>query len=85
MAATKRDIFAGNPSADNTLPAVTQTPGGDNSLSARQPFTLPTSVKTDESSVASARERAELQQRFAQAQNASARIEADSGAGGKAI
>jgi hypothetical protein len=81
-----RDIFAGNPPADNHLPALTQTPGGEDSLSNRQPqFIPPTSVKTDQGSPETARERNDLQGAYRDAAKAARAIRNDAGAGGTVV
>lgn len=69
MAVQRRDIFAGNQSADNGAKAVTYTPGGDDSLSAREPYTAPLSV-TDQASAATEAERGGLESAWRDAQRA---------------
>jgi hypothetical protein len=69
---------------DNGLKAASYVDGGDDSLSACQPYTSPLSV-TDQTSDETSAERQGLQDAYKAAQRASSRIGADAGAGGTVV
>jgi hypothetical protein len=78
MTVQRRDIFAGNPSLDNKLPALTQTPGGDDSLGAR---TYVAPLTGDQESAQSEAERGGLESAFRQAQGVASQFVGDGAAG----
>lgn len=78
MAIQRRNILG--PSADNGAKAPSYAPGGDDSLSARQPYTAPLTV-TDQTSAQTEAERGGLESSFREAQRVAGAF-ADAGAAG---
>lgn len=78
MSVQRRNILG--PAAD-LGPKANQVSGGDDSLSARQPYTAPSTL-SDQTSPQTEEERGGLESAFKQSQQFSSQIGADGGAGG---
>ena len=80
MAVHRRNLFGPPNQLDNGLRPASDAPGGDDSLSARPPYTAPLDV-TNQTSDETRAEREGLESAFRAAQRASSRPTTDDGTG----